>query len=200
MIRDNLLIIFVKNPIPGKVKTRLAQTIGNEKALVVYQNLLFCTLKITKAAANCDKSVFYADYIDHKDIWSEGDFEKHLQKGDSLGARMLNAFESNFQKGYKNVILIGSDCAELTTEIIGLAFNSLENNDVVIGPASDGGYYLIGMNFLIKDVFENKKWSSNSVLSDTLTDLEKNNRSYHLLPELNDIDDEEDWEKSHLYF
>ena len=105
---------------------------------------------------------------------------------------MKNAFEASFAQGYKKVCIIGSDCYELDTHILEEAFAQLDRKEVVIGPAKDGGYYLLGMRKMHMHLFENKKWSTSSVLSDTLNDLKEANLSFYLLPELTDIDEEKD--------
>lgn len=188
---QELLMIFVKNPVAGKVKTRLAKTLGPDKALEIYGELLAHTHRVTKNLAY-DKVVYYSDEIIADDIWNEGNFLKVVQEGSDLGKRMLNAFKSAFQKGYKKAVVIGSDCFGITKEIIQDAFDSIPKNNFVIGPTHDGGYYLIGMTALHTILFKNKKWSSDEVLHDTLTDLRHMNGSYKLLPELTDIDTEED--------
>ena len=198
MNSDNILMVFVKNPELGKVKTRLASTIGEEKALEVYKALLAhtCTI-VNPIGPTCrtdkfDKAVFYSDSITHNDLWNDERFQKYLQEGEDLGEKMLNAFALAFNRGYDKVVVIGSDCPQLTAEIIGKSFESLNFNEVVIGPAKDGGYYLLGMNKLYKELFQNKKWSSENVLLDTLIDLKKTNISYTLLETLSDVDREED--------
>lgn len=180
------LIIFVKNPIAGRVKTRLAAGIGNQKALEIYLHLL----EITRSVAtkiDCTRHVFYSDEI-VSDEWDEDQFNKHLQQGDSLGDRMKNAFETVFTLGAKKAIIIGSDCPELTSEIIDSAFSSLDDKDVSIGPAKDGGYYLLGMKKPIPVLFEDKQWSTDSVFDDTIIDLMENRLIYERLPVLSDLD------------
>lgn len=184
-------MIFIKNPELGKVKTRLAKSIGHEKALNVYHLLLDHTLKIT-STIKTDKAVFYSDYINENDIWREGEFKKLLQKGEDLGEKMSNAFINAFKMGYKRVVIIGSDCFELNEGILNNAFKILEENEVVIGPANDGGYYLLGLQKYYKQFFENKTWSTENVLLETLHDLSNLNLSFKLLPTLSDIDEEKD--------
>lgn len=184
-------MIFVKNPIPGKVKTRLAKTMGDKKALEIYNILLQQTHKVTEKLA-VDKAVFYSDEIIKDDIWEESNYQKYVQEGSDLGKRMLNAFKSAFHKGYRKAIVIGSDCFDLTPKIIKDAFDALPQNNFVIGPTHDGGYYLLGMATLYATIFKNKRWSSDEVLHDTLVDIRNMNGSYKLLKELTDIDTEED--------
>jgi len=188
---NDSLIIFVKNPEKGKVKTRLAKDIGDDQALHVYHRLLQYTKSISKPL-NSEKLVYYSDFIDNNDLWDNMTFEKHLQNGADLGERMQNAFAEAFARGQQRVLIIGSDCVELETYMIKEAFAVLENNDVVIGPAKDGGYYLLGMRKFYPTLFENKPWSSEDLLMDTIIDLKKLNAPYYLLKTLSDIDHVED--------
>jgi hypothetical protein len=187
------ILIFIKNAELGKVKTRLAATVGNEKALQIYLALLKHTRSIAQQIA-VDRLLFYSSFIDHNDEWPSADFSKHLQTGTDLGQRMINAFQFAFEN-YEKVLIIGSDCASLTSEIIQKAFDLLEQNDFVIGPAMDGGYYLLGMNKFQPEVFQNIEWSTETVLQSTITQIKALSQSYQLLPELSDIDHAVDWEK-----
>ncbi|MGG6229505.1 TIGR04282 family arsenosugar biosynthesis glycosyltransferase [Tenacibaculum sp. SDUM215027] len=181
----NLLLIFTRNPELGKVKTRLAKTIGDEAALDIYKFLLEHTKQVTQNLS-CDKAVYYSVKVRENDIWSEEFYQKHPQKGDDLGERMHNAFQDSFSEGYEKVIIIGSDLPDLTSEHINEAFEKLNSNDVVIGPAEDGGYYLLGMKKPHPNIFKNKDWGTASVRQDTLNDLKK--VTVHLLETLNDVD------------
>jgi rSAM/selenodomain-associated transferase 1 len=186
-----LLIIFAKNPEYGKVKTRLAATIGNEQALFIYQKLIEHTIAITKKIS-ADKIVYYSDSIVEKDTWENNIYQKKLQSGTDLGERMKNAFKSSFTAGYQKVIIIGTDCFELNEEFISIAFEKMNDDDVVLGPAKDGGYYLLGMKKFYPSFFENIEWSSEKVLKQTLTTAMRLNLSVFLLPQLSDIDREPD--------
>lgn len=197
MKTDRSLIIFVRRPELGKVKTRLAATVGNEKALAIYEELLMHTFLIAQNV-NADKHVFYHEHIVEDDCWSAEGFTKHMQVNADLGGKMQHAFETVLNMGYKNCIIIGSDCFQLTTQLIEDAFTFLEQNDVVIGPANDGGYYLLGMKKMFSFLFTNKEWSTSSVFDDTINDIEKNNLQLAILPELIDVDTEEDWLASKL--
>ncbi|WP_231563295.1 TIGR04282 family arsenosugar biosynthesis glycosyltransferase [Salegentibacter sp. Hel_I_6] len=185
-ISESLLIIFTKNPEIGKVKTRLAVTTGNETALNIYKFLLQHTLSVT-SNLNTDKWIYYSEEIPEKDIWPSEIFSKKLQQGEDLGEKMENAFREAFKHNYEKVIIIGSDLYDIVQNDLENAFLELEKNDFVIGPAKDGGYYLLGMKSLIPELFKNKKWSSSSVLSDTLKDLK--NKKIKLLETRNDIDE-----------
>jgi rSAM/selenodomain-associated transferase 1 len=186
-----LLIIFVKNPVLGRAKTRLAATVGEEAALAIYKRLLERTKSITQPLA-VDKTVFYDHDLGENDLWSAEGFSKDLQSNGDLGEKMLAAVQSAFQQGYERICVIGSDCYDLTTDILEQAFSALEKRDAVIGEAVDGGYYLIGMNRLITDVFQNKKWSTEEVFPSTIQDFKNKGLSYFQLPVLNDVDTEED--------
>jgi uncharacterized protein len=189
----NALIIFIKNPVKGQVKTRLAETVGDEKALEIYQYLLEKTFEITKEI-DCQKFVFYSDKIIKNDIWDTTIYIKKKQKGVDLGARMYAAFEEIFAIGnYKNIIIIGSDCPQLTPSLIEKAFDELKYNSFVIGPAYDGGYYLLGMKQLRIELFEKIIWSGPRVLIDTIARINSMVKTFYQLPPLPDIDTIEDW-------
>ncbi len=185
----NALIIFVKNPIEGQVKTRLAKTIGNDAAVAVYKQLLHHTFLITKDFT-VDKFVFYGDYVNDTDVWPSAIYRKQLQKGYDLGERMKNAFDFVLQLGYEKAVIIGSDCYELTTKILQEAFDSLSNQNAVIGPCADGGYYLLGMKVLEPKFFSDIQWSTDSVFMLTIAVFNKLELTYSALQVLNDVDDE----------
>jgi len=182
------LIIFVKNPVLGKVKTRLAKSIGDEMALEVYKYLLELTKAATETLAS-DKALYYSDFIAEDDNWPENNYTKKLQKGEALGRRMRNAFKDSFEEGFQKTVIIGSDCPQLTDEIINMAFDLLDNVDYVIGPAKDGGYYLLGMKNLYEPIFEDKEWGTDSVFDDTVLDILAAGKKYAKLPLLTDVDD-----------
>ncbi len=187
MTNKNLLIIFTRNPELGKVKSRLAKDVGNETALAIYKDLLQHTHDIA-LDVDADKYLFYSESIHHNDMWSSAIFNKFKQNGNDLGIKMLNAFKEGFKAGYKNIAIIGSDILELNSNHISQAFKNIENNEVVIGPAVDGGYYLLGLSKLIEPLFKNKTWGTDTVLKSTVSDLAEMNQNYKLLTELNDID------------
>ena len=187
----SLLIIFYRNPELGKVKTRLAASIGDAKAYSIYLLLAEHTRNIVEKLM-LHKILYYTDFIDPEDNWSTAIDEKQLQLGNDLGEKMETAFKTGFDSGYKSICIIGTDCLDLNTRTIKEAFRKLSTHDVVIGPAVDGGYYLLGMNHLHPVVFKNKDWGTNSVLSDTLHDLKISGLSFWQLVTLNDIDRVED--------
>lgn len=191
---QNHLIIFVKNPVLGTVKTRLAKSVGDEKALDIYQDLMMkCQLEAS--GVNAKRHLFYSKNILENDDWSNVNFEKKIQVEGNLGDKITGAFETVFQEKGK-VLIIGSDCYDLTAEIIEEAFDRLENNDVVIGPANDGGYYLLGTNQFHPELFRKITWSTETVLQETVEQAKTKKLSVSLLKELIDLDTLEDLEKS----
>ncbi|MEZ4798008.1 MAG: TIGR04282 family arsenosugar biosynthesis glycosyltransferase [Flavobacteriaceae bacterium] len=183
-----LLIIFVKNIKLGRVKTRLANTIGKENALKVYKALVEVTEKAT-SNIKTDKRIYFSDAIIHEK-WTN-DY-KAVQKGEDLGQRMSNAFKDGFDDGYTEIVLIGSDLPSISAKIIQDGFKSLKNKEVVFGPAEDGGYYLVGMSKFHHFIFENKAWSSSNLLEETLSELKQKKIEVSLIETLNDIDTFED--------
>ena len=186
---NNLLLIFTRNPELGKCKTRLAATVGNEAALEIYKFLLQHTISITENL-DFDKQIYYSEEVWEEDVWNAKTFEKKLQKGIDLGERMQNAFIDGFKAGYKNICIIGSDMFDLSQNDLENAFRQLDNHDFVVGPAEDGGYYLLGMNSLNEKLFQDKAWGTGNVLKHTLADLEGEN--YTSLATRNDVDLYED--------
>ena len=185
----NALIVFTRNPELGKCKTRLAKAIGDKNALDVYRYLLQHTANVTlKVDASC--YVFYSETISQNDIWESNHIHKKLQNGNNLGERMQNAFDELFRLNHDKVIIIGSDLLDLNSKIIENAFNQLDTNDVCIGPAEDGGYYLLGMKKSHPTVFDIKDWGTETVYKQTISKLIKN--TVYVLETLNDIDYVED--------
>lgn len=191
-MKHNRLIVFTRNPELGKVKTRLAKSVGDEKALEIYIFLLKHTAKIA-ANINVEKAVYYSEEILENDLWNPEHFEKKLQSKGDLGERMMHAFEESFKEGCKNAVIIGSDIYDMKSEHIEKAFELLKTHDAVVGPAKDGGYYLLGLKKVHPELFQQKKWGTNTVLRDTLEDLKTNHVA--LLEELNDVDEYEDIEE-----
>lgn len=183
----NAIIIFVRNPELGKVKTRLARDIGDEKALEVYRELLRLT-HATMVQCKADKFIFYTGGIGEHDIWEGHIFQKREQAAGDLGHKMMSAFSDLFQLGYSNVIITGSDCPDLSVRLLDEAFEKMKSADVVIGPAADGGYYLLGLTELLPSLFTNIPWSTDQVLLATITALQHTGKRYAMLQQLTDID------------
>lgn len=188
---DNAIIIFIKNPVGGKVKTRLAATVGNTRALNIHLTLAAHTLKIAEQVA-ADKYIYFSDEIDPDIGPNTSPFKKRVQSGADLGEKMKNAFSEVLSALYKKVIIIGSDCPGINPEILQSAFHQLSDAEIVMGPAADGGYYLLGMKTMHPQLFDNIEWSSPSVLQTSINCCVHNNLRYKLLEELTDIDEEKD--------
>ncbi len=179
-----VLIVFVKNPEKGKVKTRLAKDVGEKKALDVYFDLLRYTKSLIYSELNV--YVFHNPVLLHCFFWNNTHNE--LQVEGDLGLKMSTAINSVLKDKNNRVCLIGSDCFEISQKHIKQAFKSLKNNDLVLGPARDGGYYLIGMNKMQSELFQNMPWSQTSLIKATLEKANNLNLKYELLEKLNDVD------------
>jgi|SRR5690554_1236402 len=191
MNSKNALIIMTKNPILGKCKTRLAATLGDEKALSIYIQLLDYTAQFSKEV-EADRFIYSTDDLTENQRWVSPTSYFRIQSNGDLGERMNNAIQEVLQQGYDKIVLIGSDCAEINSKDIHTAFQQLENHNIALGPALDGGYYLIGTEEVTPTLFQNITWSTNSVLKDTITKIKAAKMSYFLLKEKSDIDVEED--------
>lgn len=178
------LIIFVKNPEKGKVKTRLAKDVGEEKALKVYNDLLVFSKSLIYSELS--SYVFHSPALLKELFW--GDSNNKLQVNGDLGVKMSSAISEVLSDGNESVIVIGSDCFEISQSHIKQAFKALEKNDLVLGPAKDGGYYLVGMNKLQTAIFENMPWSQPSLMDETLKKADELKLKYELLEELSDVD------------
>ena len=190
MTNKNALIIFIKTPIPGLVKTRLQPQISPEESAELYTAFLkdlddkfhnpddfLCWYAVSPE--NFQKDVL--DQIIHLDNY-------FLQESEELGERMDNAFQLLFSRGYKKIVLIGSDLPTITVDLINQALQGLEAKDCVIGPSKDGGYYLIALSHPHPDIFENLPWSTSEVFEKTIDILDKKGLKYNLLQEFEDID------------
>lgn len=196
--RDRLLIIFSKNPVIGRVKTRLASAIGDAEALRVYEQLRELT-RVATETVDAAKVVSYADFIPESDPLLTGDAEAWLQQGRDLGKRMHNAFVKGFSLGFSRVALIGTDCPEISPFILDLAFQKLDECDLVLGPARDGGFYLSALKRPFPELFLGRTWSTSSVLNDSQRIAREHQRSFELLPALSDIDTFDDLKTSGLW-
>ena len=186
---DTLLLVFAKTPLLGTVKTRLARSIGNIKALWIYEQLLHKTQAVLKNLPH--KTVLFYSGKPAATLGTQfSTYEQYPQQGADLGARMQAAFQWGFDAGYTKIIILGTDLWELEASLITTAYSLLEQQDYVIGPATDGGYYLLGMKEPTPEVFAKKKWGTSSVLKETLSHLKE--KSVGFLDEKNDLDTLED--------
>ncbi|MTB49374.1 TIGR04282 family arsenosugar biosynthesis glycosyltransferase [Lewinella sp. W8] len=192
-MKQQALLIFVKNPIAGRTKTRLAATVGDEKALKMYHQLMDWTRDQALPLEDVDRYLFYSDWVAENDNWPGDDFHKLVQEGNGLGERMQRGFEHAFARGHESVIIIGSDCPGVTTELLREAYTQLQDHEVVVGPALDGGYYLLGLRQMETSLFENMAWSTEAVLPETLQRAEQAGLRVAQLTPLSDVDYLEDW-------
>jgi rSAM/selenodomain-associated transferase 1 len=195
MLDKSIIILFVKAPVRGRVKTRLAAAIGDDAALGLYQNFVLDVLETVKKTGH-----LFALYVHPPDTgeatatWPGGPHRVMPQQGADLGERMENAFLQCFAEGIERVVLIGSDLPDLTPALLREAVSALAKHDVVIGPASDGGYYLIGFNrhtFLPK-MFHGMTWGADTVFQETMTVLNASALAIYRTPEWHDVDTVED--------
>jgi uncharacterized protein len=187
------LIVFVKAPRLGTVKTRLASAIGPEAASEVYQCLVRALFRKLNGLHSVQIHFSPADATDEIRMLAEEHWALHPQDCASLGARMQNAFLHAFSSRFAPVVIIGSDCPEIEPEDIHAAWSSLNSHDVVIGPARDGGYWLIGLRAPQPALFEGIHWSTPAVLEETVRKAGALGLSIRFLRELTDIDTPEDW-------
>ncbi len=192
---DSCILLFVKFPGKGSVKTRLAKDIDPGFVQILYRNFVFDMLE-TLAKANLPIIVYFYPPESGAAVskWLGGNYLYVPQNGSDLGERMKNAFKDVFERGFSKAVIIGSDIPDLKISILEMAFNSLHANDMVVGPSADGGYYLIGFRHdsFLPEVFKGISWGTDTVLKDTLKILREKNYKAHFLPELRDVDTIED--------
>ncbi len=191
-----MLLIFVKYPEPGKVKTRLAENIGSENAATLYREMAESIIYELSKPTDFKKIIFF-DPPQRKDDmirWLKfGGFSFMPQEGKSLGERMSNAFNHAFSIGAaKKAVIVGTDCPQITMQTIAKAFDKLETSEAVLGPSYDGGYYLLGLRRLMPDVFHDIDWSTNLVFDQTMKKLRNSGIRPECLEMLRDVDTVED--------
>ncbi len=194
---NTAIILMAKNPVQGKVKTRLAQDTSPEKATAVYLQLLEKTCATMGRTKQINPVIYHSPELLDNAPWVPEGFKHELQSPGNLGQRMFQAL-ANELKTHEKVIIIGSDCAVLEVPHLHQAFKALNVVDVVLGPSEDGGYYLIGMKNEHPELFRDINWGSNTVFEETMHKIEAKRLSLFLLPWLYDIDHEKDllrWEK-----
>lgn len=191
-MKKEVVLVFQKNEVLGRVKTRLASGMGDLLALEIYRHLIQSTYSVLE-----DVSVpvwtYFSDFI--PETVNPPIAKSFVQEGQDLGERMANAFARSFESGMEKVVLIGTDCPTLQSQHLNQAFEALTHSDLVLGPATDGGYYLIGMKRKADYLFEGISWSTSEVLSQTLAVATAYGLHFTLLDELSDIDTQEDWER-----
>ena len=190
-----IILLFIKAPLKGQIKSRLAAAIGNDAALELYQRFVLDTIDTVGALAIPLRICFYPpDAGTTIRTWLGNEHACMPQQGNDLGERMEQAFEQVFKEGYDRAVLIGSDIPELSHAVIREAFAALDTYDAVIGPAADGGYYLIGFTAksFVTSVFHHIVWSTSTVCDETLTRFKHSGKRVHLLPKLHDVDTQDD--------
>jgi rSAM/selenodomain-associated transferase 1 len=188
---SNCLLLFVKSPIKGQVKTRLAAETGGDFEVELYKCFVEDTISLIENIEIPFKLCFHPANM--KSTFSEWLGEQHCyrpQAGDNLGERLRNAFDNAFEEGISNVVSIGSDSPDLPAHYLIESFKALAAHDAVIGPANDGGYYLIGFSKegFISEAFENISWSTDSVFEQTVSILKRHGRKVYILPLWHDVD------------
>lgn len=189
MLLEDVLLIFAKYPQAGFVKTRLAKDIGKEKASLLYRLFVEATLKRTENR-RFKRIVFYSPANKKNEItdWLGNGFKMHSQKGDDLGDRLSYAFKFAFKNKAKRVIAIGTDSPTIDKILIEKAFKRLKDVNCVLGPALDGGYYLIGLTHFYPEIFTSINWGKDDVLDKTKYKLHKLGLEFSLLEPYLDID------------
>ncbi|MCI5122139.1 MAG: glycosyltransferase [Candidatus Electrothrix sp. AUS4] len=197
------IVLFTRYPQAGKVKTRLIRELGPEGAAMLHSRLTKQVINNLRPLLSNDSIQLRVSYCggskEEIQTWLGSDLPLGKQQGKDLGERMLHAFEQAWAQGTKKVLLIGSDCPGINPAIIESGLEQLELHDLILGPAADGGYYLIGLPARLKDrkqdytaLFQNITWGTEQVLQQTLKQAKGSNLSCALLPQLHDIDRPED--------
>jgi hypothetical protein len=196
-VTQRALIIVAKEPVPGQTKTRLCPPFRLESAAAFYRCLLLDSLALISRLENADHIIAYAPPGAHgyfKRLAPEG-FALVAQVGKNLGERLANALGHHFDQGYERVVIMNSDGPTLPLAHLEEAFSGLDRADVTLGPGHDGGYYLIGMKQLHRELFEGIAWSSERVVSQTLAACRRLGLAVHHLPEWYDVDLAQDLER-----
>ena len=190
-VKENCILFFVKYPALGRVKTRLAEQLGQNAAVDLYKDFVIDILTTLHKLKVNFKIVFAPTHTeDQFQQWLGQEYSYAPQIGQDLGQRMKNAFLQAFSECFNKVVIIGSDSPDLPAEYLDLAFKALDTNDTVIGPSGDGGYYLIGFarNSFLPEAFDQISWSSSRVFEQTTNILKLHRRNLYLLPQWNDVD------------
>jgi rSAM/selenodomain-associated transferase 1 len=195
----NKLILFIKAPVPGQVKTRLIPVVGAQGAAKLYQDwvIQFCS-RLTHFEAATPEIAYQAHPLFSTPDWvlPKNPFPFFAQQGNTLGKKLLHAFDYGFNNNANKMVIVGSDSPDLPLQYIREAYEKLETEDLVLGPTLDGGYYLIGLRRPPSiELFKNVKWSTPSVLEETQKNAEALGYKIHLLPPYFDIDTPEDLEQ-----
>ncbi len=193
-MRNNAVIVFLRVPEKGRVKTRLSVSLDESFVLELYKGFIHDTLAILESFQ--DTFIYFLPPEKEKELrsWLGNKYHYCLQTGRDLGEKMSNAFKDGFTRGYDRLVLMGTDIPEITETVLLHAFEILETKDAVIGPALDGGYYLIGFKkeSFSEKIFHDMNWSTKDVFQETLKAMDRINLKYGRVSELNDVDTPEE--------
>ncbi|MEQ9620104.1 MAG: TIGR04282 family arsenosugar biosynthesis glycosyltransferase [Deltaproteobacteria bacterium] len=187
----NTLIVFAKYPEPGKVKTRLAEDLGAERAAAIYSYMAETVINNVCNTANYWTEIFFDPPEKDKEIrsWLGNTPDSYLpQQGHTLGEKISNAFRTVFSGVSDRAVIIGTDCVDVSADTVAYAFECLRHHDLVVGPADDGGYYLLGLKSYEPEIFRNIDWSTDQVLKQTIERIKERGLSFFMLETLMDID------------
>jgi len=190
-VTDNCVLFFVKYPLQGKIKTRLAAELGDQAVIELYKNFVLDTLSTIRQLNVPFRICFHPESArDKMKEWLGEQYAYMAQEGANIGQRMKNALAQTIEEGFSRAILIGSDIPDLPADFLIQALQSLESHPVVIGPSSDGGYYLIGFSkaHFLPNAFDGISWSTENVFRQTIDVLEEHSNNVHVLPEWFDVD------------
>lgn len=195
-----VIILMLKAPRLGQVKTRLAQEVGKEEALAIYRRLVAWQLRqlapLQQGGSAFQGQICYtpAEAQGEMRAWLGEDYTYSPQCAGDLGARLIHALECAWDQGAERVVFLGGDCPFATTSLLTSADDALASNDVVVAPAEDGGYYLIGLAGNYSEVFHDINWGRDEVMAQTLARIEALSLKLHLLPKARDVDTLADWQ------
>lgn len=196
--QNELILFFLKYPEPGRVKTRLAASIGPEEAAELYGNFILDILAKLKSSSFPFRICFHPKQKRKSLVeWLGEEYQYSLQEGNDLGERMKAAFLEAFASGYQRVILIGSDFPDFPISFLKESLDALKTHDTVVGPAVDGGYYLIGFreDTFFPGIFEGMDWGTDVIFRETLSKLRDHKQRVYVLPAWEDIDTVENLEE-----
>ncbi len=200
----NHLIIFTRYPLPGKTKTRMIPALGEKGAANLQKQMTQHTIKTARQLQSFLSVSLEIRYTDGNQAlmqkWLGDNLNYQPQVAGDLGKKMHMAAVEAFATGKQRIVMIGIDCPDLTTHILKTAFSHLKSHDLVLGKAKDGGYYLIGFNRLIPQIWQDISWGSSQVFAQTVAKIKHLGIKASYLKELNDIDRPEDliiWQKHH---
>ena len=191
---EDVLMIFAKYPEPGRVKTRLAKTLGDDTAVQLYRLMAADIIRRLKGCRHYKTVIFFDPPHRASGIkdWLGTDLCYIKQSGQDLGERLSNAFRVVLRSGAGRAVVIGTDCLGITQDTISKTLQYLAEKDVVIGPAEDGGYYLLGLSQYIPELFISIDWSTDKVFHQTIDEVKRLGLSFAILKPLKDLDDSSD--------